>query len=116
MKLISQLPDKYYSILYYLFNLISSSFSLFFSIIFYIQYSLPNLNYDYPYSIFPARPQPRPSTTSIPDHISITTIHTQYSPPDLNRNQSCPIFLAGPHSRSFLPNISSRTPTTTIHI
>ena len=49
------------------------------------QCSLPDLNHDHPRPVFPAGPQPRPSTPSVPCRTSTTTIHAQCSLPDLNR-------------------------------
>ena len=48
------------------------------------QCSLPDLNHDHPRPVFPAGPQPRPSTPSVPCRTSTTTIHAQCSLPDLN--------------------------------
>ena len=48
------------------------------------QCSLPDLNHDHPRPVFPAGPQPRPSTPSGPCRTSTTTIHAQCSLPDLN--------------------------------
>ena len=83
------------------------------------QCSLSDLNHDHPCSVFPAGPQPRPSTPSVPcrtstasihaqcslpdlnhDHprrTSTTTIHAQCSLPDLNREYPRQVFPAGPH-------------------
>ena len=61
------------------------------------QCSLPDLNHDHPRPVFPAGPQPRPSTPSIPCRTSTATIHAQYSLPDLNREYPCQVFPAGPH-------------------
>ena len=47
------------------------------------QCSLPDLNHDHPRPVFPAGPQPRPSTPSVPCRTSTTTIHAQCSLPDL---------------------------------
>ena len=49
------------------------------------QCSLPDLNHDHPRPVFPAGPQPRPSTPSVPCRTSTTTIHAQCSLPDLNQ-------------------------------
>ena len=49
------------------------------------QCSLPDLNRGYPRPVFPAGPQPRPSTPSVPCRTSTTTIHAKCSLPDLNR-------------------------------
>ena len=48
------------------------------------QCSLSDLNHDHPRPVFPAGPQPRPSTPSVPCRTSTTTIHAQCSLPDLN--------------------------------
>ena len=48
------------------------------------QCSLPDLNNDHPRPVFPAGPQPRPSTHSVLCRTSTTTIHAQCSLPDLN--------------------------------
>ena len=61
------------------------------------QCSLPDLNHDHPRPVFPAGPQPRPSTPSVPCRTSTTTIHAQCSLPDLNREYPCQVFPAGPH-------------------
>ena len=61
------------------------------------QCSLPDLNHDHPCSVFPAGPQPRPSTPSVPCRTSTTTIHAQCSLPDLNREYPRQVFPAGPH-------------------
>ena len=60
------------------------------------------LNYDHLRQVFPAGPQSRPFTPSVPCPTSITTIHSKYSPPDLNHD----------HPRPVSPR---RTSTTTIH-
>ena len=49
------------------------------------QCALPDLNHDHPRPVFPAGPQPRPSTPSLPCRTSTTTIPVQCSLPDLNR-------------------------------
>ena len=54
-----------------------SSSSSFFS-------SSPDLNHDHPCPVFPAGPQPRPSTPSVPCRTSTTTFHAQCSLPDLD--------------------------------
>ena len=61
------------------------------------QCSLPDLNHDHPRPVFPAGPQPRPSTPSVPCRTSTTTIHAQCSLPDLNREYPRQVFPAGPH-------------------
>ena len=66
------------------------------------QCSLPDLNHDHPRPVFPAGPQPRPSTPSVPCRTSTTTIHAQCSLPDLNHDHPRPVF-------------PCRTSTTTIH-
>ena len=60
------------------------------------QCSLPDLNHDHPRPVLPARPQPRPSTPSVPCRTSTTTIHAQCSLLDLNHNHLRPVFPAGP--------------------
>ena len=83
------------------------------------QRSLPDLNHDHPRPVFPAGPQPRPSTPSVPCRTSTTTSHAQCSLPDLNhdhpRQCSLPdlnrehprqVFPAGPQSR--LPDVQKR--------
>ena len=70
---------------------------------------LPDLNHDHPRPVFPARPQPRISTPSVPCRTSTATIHAsvpcrtstatipaQCSLPDLNRDHPRPVFPAGP--------------------
>ena len=49
------------------------------------QCSLPDLNHDHPRPVFPAGPQPRPSTPSVPCRTSTASIHAKCSLPDLNR-------------------------------
>ena len=49
------------------------------------QCSLPDLNRGYPRPVFPAGPQPRPSTPSVPCRTSTASIHAKSSLPDLNR-------------------------------
>ena len=61
------------------------------------QCSLPDLNHDHPRPVFPAGPQPRPSTPSVPCRTSTTTIHAKCSLPDLNREYPRQVFPAGPH-------------------
>ena len=61
------------------------------------QCSLPDLNHDHPRPVFPAGPQPRPSTPSVPCRTSTTTIHAQCSLPDLIFEYPCQVFPAGPH-------------------
>ena len=60
------------------------------------QCALPDLNHDHPRPVFPAGPQPRPSTPSVPCRTSTTTIHAQCSLPDLNREYPRQVFPAGP--------------------
>ena len=48
------------------------------------QCSLSDLHHDHPRPVFPAGPQPRPSTLSVPCRTSTTTIPAQCSLPDLN--------------------------------
>ena len=47
------------------------------------QCSLPDLNHDHPRPVFPAGPQPRVSTPSVPCRTSTASIHAQCSLPDL---------------------------------
>ena len=54
------------------------------------QCSLSDLNHDHPRPVFPAGPQPRPSTPSVPCRTSTTTIHAQCSLPDLQPRPSTP--------------------------
>ena len=61
------------------------------------QCSLPDLNHDHPRPVFPAGPQPRPATPSVPCRTSTTTSHAQCSLPDLNREYPRQVFPAGPH-------------------
>ena len=61
------------------------------------QCSLPDLNHDHPRPVFPAGPQPRPSTPSVPCRTSTASIHAQCSLPDLNREYPRQVFPAGPH-------------------
>ena len=61
------------------------------------QCSLPDLNHDHPRPVFPAGPQPRPSTPSVPCRTSTATIPVQCSLPDLNREYPRQVFPAGPH-------------------
>ena len=61
------------------------------------QCSLPDLNRDHPRPVFPAGPQPRPATPTVPCRTSTTTIHAQCSLPDLNREYPRQVFPAGPH-------------------
>ena len=79
------------------------------------QCSLSDLNHDHPRPVFPAGPQPRPSTPSVPCRTSTasihakcslpepstTTIHAQCSLPDLNREYPRQVFPAGPHVGRF---------------
>ena len=58
---------------------------------------LGTLNHDHPRPVFPAGPQPRPSTPSVPCRTSTTTIHAQCSLPHLNREYPRQVFPAGPH-------------------
>ena len=60
------------------------------------QCSLPDLNREYPCQVFPAGPQPWPSTPSVPCRTSTTSIHAQCSLPDLNHDHPRPVFPAGP--------------------
>ena len=74
-----------------------------------LQCSLPDLNHDHPRPVFPAGPQPRPSTPSVPCRTSTTTIHAQCSLPDLNREYPRPVFPAGPQPRVSTPSVPCRT-------
>ena len=49
------------------------------------QCSLPDLNHDHPRPVFPAGPQPRPSTPSVPCRTSTASIHAKCFLPDLMR-------------------------------
>ena len=77
--------------------------------------SVPDLNHDHPCSVFPAGPQPRPSTPSVPCRTSTTTIHAQCSLPDLNHDHPRPVFPAGPQPRPSTPSVPCRTSTASIH-
>ena len=55
------------------------------------QCSLSDLNHDHPRPVFPAGPQPRPSTPSAPCRTSTTTITAQCSLPDLNHDHPRPV-------------------------
>ena len=92
------------------------------------QCSLPDLNHDHPRPVFPAGPQPRSSTPSVPCRTSTTIIHAsvpcrtstatipaQCSLPDLNRDHPRPVFPAGPQPRPSTPSVPCRASTTTIH-
>ena len=79
------------------------------------QCSLSDLNHDHPRPVFPAGPQPRPSTPSVPCRTSTTTIHAQRSLPDLNREYPRPVFPAGPQPRPSTPSVPCRTSTASIH-
>ena len=59
--------------------------------------------------MFPAGPQPRPSTPSVPCRTSTTTIHAQCSLPDLNHDHPRPVFPAGPQLRAPGPSVPCRT-------
>ena len=71
--------------------------------------SVPDLNHDHPCSVFPAGPQPRPSTPSVPCRTSTTTIDAQCSLPDLNHDHPRPVFPAGPQPRVSTPSVPCRT-------
>ena len=73
------------------------------------QCSLSDLNHDHPRPVFPAGPQPRPSTPSVPCRTSTTTIHAQCSLPDLNHDHPRPVFPAGPQPRVSMPSVPCRT-------
>ena len=75
----------------------------------------PDLNHDHPRQVFPAGPQPRESTPSVPCRTSTTTIHAKCSLPDLNRENPRPVFPAGPQPRESTPSVPCRTSTATIH-
>ena len=79
------------------------------------QFSLSDLNHDHPRPVFPAGPQPRSSTPSVPCRTSTATIHTQCSLPDLNDDHPRPVFPAGPQQRPSTPSDPCRTSTATIH-
>ena len=93
------------------------------------QCSLSDLHHDHPRPVFPAGPQPRPSTPSVPCRgpkprpsppsvpcrTSTTTIHAQCSLPDLNREYPRPVFPAGPQPRPSTPSVPCRTSTASIH-
>ena len=79
------------------------------------QCSLSDLNHDHPRPVFPAGPQPRPSTPSVPCRTSTTTIHAQCSLPDLNHDHPRPVFPAGPQPRPSTPSVPCRTSTASIH-
>ena len=79
------------------------------------QCSLPDLNHDHPRPVFPAGPQPRPSTPSVPCRTSTTAIHAQWSLPDLNHGHPRPVFPAGPQPRPSTPSVPCRTSTASIH-
>ena len=81
----------------------------------YVQCSLPDLNHDHPCPVFPAGPQPRPSTPSVPCRTSTATIHAQCSLPDLNHDHPRPVFPAGPQPRRSTPSVPCRTSTASIH-
>ena len=67
------------------------------------QCSLPDLNHDHPRPVFPAGPQPRPATPSVPCRTSTTTSHAQCSLPDLNREYPRQVFPAGPQRPDRMP-------------
>ena len=79
------------------------------------QCSLPDLNHDHPRPVFPAGPQPRPATPSVPCRTSTTTIPAQCSLPDLNREYPRQVFPAGPQPRPSTPSVPCRTSTASIH-
>ena len=60
------------------------------------QCSLPDLNHDHPRPMFPAGPQPRPSSPSVPCR-------------DLNHDHPRPVFPAGPQPRVSTPSVPCRT-------
>ena len=71
--------------------------------------SLPDLNHDHPRPVFPAGPQPRPSTPSVPCRTSTASIRAQCSLPDLNHDHPRPVFPAGPQPRVSTPSVPCRT-------
>ena len=73
------------------------------------QCSLPDLNHDHPRPVFPAGPQPRPATPSVPCRTSTTTSHAQCSLPDLICEYPCQVFPAGPQPRVSMPSVPCRT-------
>ena len=73
------------------------------------QCSLPDLNHDRPRPVFPAGPQPRPATPSVPCRTSTTTSHAQCSLPDLICEYPCQVFPAGPQPRVSMPSVPCRT-------
>ena len=93
------------------------------------QCSLSDLNHDHPRPVFPAGPQPRPSTPSVPCRTSTTTIprpvfpagpQPRPSPPSvpcrtLNHDHPRPVFPAGPQPRPSTPSVPCRTSTASIH-
>ena len=76
--------------------------------------SLPDLNRENPRPVFPAGPQPRPSTPSVPCRTSTATIHAKCPLPDLNRDHPRPVFPAGPQPRPSTPSVPCRTSTARI--
>ena len=56
-----------------------------------------------PRQVFPAGPQPRPSTPSVPCRTSTARIHAQCSLPDLNRENPRQVFPAGPQPPERMP-------------
>ena len=75
----------------------------------------PDLNHDHPRQVFPAGPQPRPSTPSVPCRTSTARIHAKSSLPDLNRDHPRQVFPAGPQPRPSTPSVPCRTSTARIH-
>ena len=55
--------------------------------------SLPDLNHDHPRQVFPAGPQPRPATPSVPCRTSTTSSHAECSPPEFNRDHPRPVLI-----------------------
>ena len=74
-----------------------------------LQCFLPDLNHDHLRIVFPAGPQPRPPTPSVPCRTSTTTIHAQCSLPDLNCEYPRPVFPAGLQLRVSTPSVPCRT-------
>ena len=76
---------------------------------------LPDLNHSHPLPVFPAGPQPQPSTPSVRCRTSTTAIQAQCSLPDLNHSHPLPVFAAGPQPQPSTPSVRCRTSTTAIH-
>ena len=93
--------------------LLSSSSSL--SSLSSLSSSSSSSNCDPRSTVFPAGPQPRASTPSVPCRTSTATIPAQCSLPDLNHDHPCPVFPAGPQPRVSMPSVPCRTSTASIH-